>query len=116
MEVMKMRESTKMGLIVLLGLVIVLSGDYVKKVGALTQAQCHEERQILVRACKPVVFRVPPSGFCCQRLRVTHVECVCSRITPKIAPLIDVNYAISVVQRCGRSVPRHFKCGSITTP
>lgn len=86
------------------------------KARALTPAQCHEERRILISACKPVLFRTPPSSFCCERLRVTHVECVCSVITPKLAPLIDVNYAISVIQSCGRQVPRHFKCGSITTP
>uniref|UniRef100_A0A7C9DM66 Bifunctional inhibitor/plant lipid transfer protein/seed storage helical domain-containing protein n=1 Tax=Opuntia streptacantha TaxID=393608 RepID=A0A7C9DM66_OPUST len=82
----------------------------------LTPAQCHEERRILISACKPVLMRIPPSSFCCERVRVAHAGCVCPEITPKIAPLIDVNYAISVVQSCGRQVPRHYQCGSITTP
>ncbi|KAL2893537.1 hypothetical protein RDABS01_009446 [Bienertia sinuspersici] len=73
---------------------------------------CHQERKVLVSACKPVVYRVRPSAFCCQRLRVTHYECACRKITPKIASFIDVNYAISVIQRCDRRVPPHFKCGS----
>ena len=81
-------------------------------VGALTGAQCKAERAGLVQACKPVVARRPPSPLCCQRLRGAHVECVCSVITPKLAALIDVNYAIRVVQGCGRRVPRHYKCGS----
>ncbi|KAJ8531035.1 hypothetical protein K7X08_025766 [Anisodus acutangulus] len=83
---------------------------------ALTPAECKAERTILVNACKSVVTRRPPSPFCCQRLRLTHIQCVCSVITPKLAALVDVKYAIKVIQSCGRQVPRHFKCGSITTP
>lgn len=83
-----------------------------KTVEALTPAQCKEQRRVLVNACKPVLYRRPPSAFCCERLRVTDVSCVCPVITPKLAPLIDVNYAISVIQGCGRRVPPHFKCGS----
>ncbi|KAA3487002.1 Protein kinase byr2 [Gossypium australe] len=30
-----------------------------------------------------------------------------------LAALIDVNYAIKVIQGCGRQVPRHLKCGSL---
>ncbi|KAH9627027.1 hypothetical protein KSS87_020676 [Heliosperma pusillum] len=110
---LKMMYVVKLALIMCI--IIGLCGEK-QVVTGLTPAQCHEERRILVSACKPVVFRVPPSAYCCQRIRVTDTQCVCSVITPKIAPLIDVNYAISVVQRCGRQVPRHFKCGSITTP
>ncbi|GAB2271913.1 hypothetical protein Dimus_006741 [Dionaea muscipula] len=81
-----------------------------------TPPTCKAERRMLVNACEPVIMRQPPSPLCCERLRVTHVECVCSVITPKLAPLIDVNHAVQVIQSCGRRVPRHFKCGSITTP
>lgn len=80
--------------------------------GAQSAAQCKEERRILVNACKSVITRRPPSAYCCQRLRVTNVNCVCPVITPQLAALIDVNYAIRVIQSCGRRVPRHFKCGS----
>lgn len=80
--------------------------------GAQSAAQCKEERRILVNACKSVITRRPPSAYCCQRLRVTNVNCVCPVITPQLAALIDVNYAIRVIQSCGRQVPRHFKCGS----
>ncbi|KAM7466344.1 hypothetical protein LguiB_013906 [Lonicera macranthoides] len=85
-------------------------------VGALTGAQCKAERNGLVQACKPVVARRPPSPLCCQLLRGAHVECVCPVITPKLAALIDVNYAIRVVQGCGRRVPRHYKCGKQKKP
>lgn len=80
--------------------------------GAQSAAQCKEERRILVNACKSVITRRPPSAYCCQRLRVTNANCVCPVITPQLAALIDVNYAIRVIQSCGRQVPRHFKCGS----
>ncbi|OMO99057.1 hypothetical protein CCACVL1_03954 [Corchorus capsularis] len=83
---------------------------------AQSAGQCKEERRILVNACKGVITRKPPTPYCCQRLRVTQINCVCPVITPQLAALIDVNYAIKVIQGCGRQVPRHFKCGSITTP
>ncbi|RVW70373.1 hypothetical protein CK203_060564 [Vitis vinifera] len=56
------------------------------------------------------------STECSRVARVTHVECVCPLITPKLAALIDVNKAVRVIEGCGRKVPRHYKCGSITTP
>ena len=77
-----------------------------------TAAQCKEERSVGLNACKPVVYGRPPSPECCERIRVTHVECVCPLITPKLAALIDVNRVIRVIEGCGRRVPRHFKCGS----
>ncbi|CAN4076019.1 unnamed protein product [Withania somnifera] len=82
----------------------------------LSDIACSEERRIGVNACKPVVYGKIPSPMCCERIRVTHVECVCSVITPKLAALIDINRAIRLVEGCGRRVPRNFKCGSITTP
>ncbi|XP_057978702.1 uncharacterized protein LOC131165063 isoform X2 [Malania oleifera] len=84
--------------------------------GGLTARQCKAERDALIGACMPAVARKPPSTFCCLRIRVSHTECVCPEITPKVVSLIDINYAIKVVRGCGRPVPRHFKCGSITTP
>ncbi|XP_050228626.1 uncharacterized protein LOC130014564 [Mercurialis annua] len=79
-------------------------------------AQCKEEIRLGLNACKPVVYGKSPSAECCHRVRVSHVECVCPEITPKVAVLIDINRAVRLVQGCGRRVPRHFKCGSITTP
>ncbi|XP_015867708.1 uncharacterized protein LOC107405204 isoform X2 [Ziziphus jujuba] len=84
--------------------------------GAPSAAECKEERRLGVNACKPVVYGKQPTAECCQRVRVSHVECVCPVITRKLAALIDLNRAIRLIQGCGRTVPRHFKCGSITTP
>ncbi|XP_062119489.1 uncharacterized protein LOC133833916 [Humulus lupulus] len=81
-----------------------------------SDAQCHEERRIGLNACKPVLAGIPPSAECCQRVRVTHIECVCQVISPQIAAYIDLKRAIPLIQKCGRRVPRHYKCGSITTP
>ncbi|KAJ8640652.1 hypothetical protein MRB53_017346 [Persea americana] len=97
-------------------MVMVLMVIVVVEARALSESQCKEERKLAVNACKPVVYGKPPTPACCQRARVTHVECVCPIITPKLAALIDVNRAIRLLQGCGRRVPRHFKCGSITTP
>ncbi|EEF37978.1 conserved hypothetical protein [Ricinus communis] len=98
-------------------LVAVLSIVEVKTANAApSAAQCKEERRLGLNACKPVVYGRPPSPQCCQRIRVTHIECVCPVVTPKLAALIDVNRAIRVIEGCGRRVPRHFKCGSKLSP
>ncbi|XP_022738418.1 uncharacterized protein LOC111291099 [Durio zibethinus] len=89
----------------------------VKMAGAqLSDAECKEERTLAINACKPVVYGKLPSPECCQRVRVTHLECVCPVITPKLAALIDLNRAIRLIEGCGRKVPRQYKCGSLTTP
>ncbi|KAI3691592.1 hypothetical protein L6452_31389 [Arctium lappa] len=85
-------------------------------VAAPTAAQCKQERRLAVNACKSVLYGRQPSSFCCQRARVSHVECICPAITPKLAALVDVNRFVKLIQGCGRRVPRHYKCGSITTP
>ncbi|KAL9234612.1 hypothetical protein vseg_009466 [Gypsophila vaccaria] len=107
---------TKLSVAIIL-IIISLSGNYGVVTG-LTPAECHEQINVLVGACRPVIYRVPPSAYCCQRIRVTDIHCVCNRITPKLAPLVNdnIDYGIAVVHRCGRQVPRHYKCGSITTP
>ncbi|KAH9699588.1 AAI domain-containing protein [Citrus sinensis] len=84
--------------------------------GGLSPSQCSEERRLGVNACKPIVYGQPPSPACCQRIRVSHIECVCPAITPKLAAFINVNRVIRLIEGCGRRVSRHFKCGSITTP
>ncbi|KAK3183318.1 hypothetical protein Dsin_030604 [Dipteronia sinensis] len=81
--------------------------------GDLSPSQCEQEKRLLVNA---VVFGRKPSPNCCERVRVTHAECVCPSVTPKFAALINVQRTISPIQGCGRTVPRNFKCGSITTP
>jgi hypothetical protein len=78
----------------------------------ISAAQCKEERRIGINACKAVLYGKLPSPACCERVRVTHIECVCPDVTPKLAALIDVNRAIRLIEGCGRRVPHHFKCGS----
>ncbi|PIA31018.1 hypothetical protein AQUCO_05300090v1 [Aquilegia coerulea] len=105
--------------VITLTLLLVLLGLMweTRMVGALLNAsQCKEERRIGINACKAVIHGRLPSPECCERVRVSHVECVCPEITPKLAALVDVNRAIKLIQGCGRRVPRHYKCGSLTTP
>ncbi|XP_021286656.1 uncharacterized protein LOC110418294 [Herrania umbratica] len=84
--------------------------------GDMSPSQCKEEQRLLVNACRPVIFGRSPSAACCQRVKVTQVECVCPVVTPKLAALIGVERTIKQIEGCGRSVPHNFKCGSITTP
>ncbi|KAL6320964.1 hypothetical protein AAG906_010773 [Vitis piasezkii] len=80
-------------------------------------SQCKEERNLLVNACRPVIYGRNPSADCCQRVRVSHVECVCPYVTPKTASIIGVIGVDNVVKKiegCGRTVPRKFKCGNIS--
>ncbi|KAK3023223.1 hypothetical protein RJ639_043335 [Escallonia herrerae] len=57
-------------------------------------AQCKEERRIGLNACKQVLHFKLPTPECCQRVRVSHVECVYPVITSKLHTLIDLNKAI----------------------
>ncbi|KAB1215690.1 hypothetical protein CJ030_MR4G009218 [Morella rubra] len=82
----------------------------------LSKDQCHEEKRLGINACKPVLYGKQPTPECCERVRVSHLECVCPVITPTLVALIDLNRAIRLIEGCGRRVPRHFKCGIITTP
>ncbi|WCJ25735.1 hypothetical protein M5689_007598 [Euphorbia peplus] len=104
------------GSIIILVIVILSLSTWEVRAAGPSAAQCREERRLGVNACKPVVYGRKPSAQCCQRIRVTHTQCVCSVVTSKLAALIDLNRAIQVIQSCGRRVPRHFKCGSVTTP
>ncbi|MCD7466905.1 hypothetical protein HAX54_003985 [Datura stramonium] len=98
-------------------LTLVINSFEVKMASAkLSERACKEERRIGVNACKPILYGNIPSPKCCERIRLTHIECVCSVITPKLAALIDIKRAVRIVEGCGRRVPRNYKCGSITTP
>ncbi|KAK9059174.1 hypothetical protein SSX86_021793 [Deinandra increscens subsp. villosa] len=80
-------------------------------------AQCKEERALGVNACRSLTEGKGLTPQCCQRVRVSHAECICPDVTPGMLALIgDVNRAVRLVERCGRRVPHHFKCGAITTP
>ncbi|XP_022965228.1 uncharacterized protein LOC111465144 isoform X2 [Cucurbita maxima] len=96
--------------------VAVVMAVAVGEVAALTAAQCKAERDMAVKECLPVVFGSNPSPACCQRARVSHTECICPAVTPKLMTYVDPNRAIRLIESCGRKVPRHFKCGSYTTP
>ncbi|KAK3034213.1 hypothetical protein RJ639_032793 [Escallonia herrerae] len=83
---------------------------------AASAAQCVVEKRLLIDACKPIISGRPPSPQCCGRLRVSQFACLCPMITPKLAALIGPSRAVRILEGCGRRLPRHFKCGSITFP
>lgn len=92
--------------------VVALMAVAVGEVTALTAAECKAERDMAVKECMAVVFGRNPSPACCERARVSHTECICPAVTPKLMTYVDPNRAIRLIEGCGRKVPRHFKCGS----
>ncbi|XP_021905659.1 uncharacterized protein LOC110820485 [Carica papaya] len=84
--------------------------------GRLSPSQCDNEKRLLVSRCRPIILGNKPSAACCARIRLTHFECVCPVVTPKLAALIGVQRVLNILRGCGRTVPRHFVCGAITTP
>ncbi|KAK1564703.1 hypothetical protein Q3G72_009651 [Acer saccharum] len=112
---MKQQGSSLMVLVVVVLVVVVMKNEVVSG-AVLSPSQCMEERRLGVNACKAVVFGQAPSAACCERVRVSHFECVCPVVTPKLTSLISVNSVINLLKRCGRRVPRHFKCGSLNFP
>ncbi|KAK9984814.1 hypothetical protein SO802_034339 [Lithocarpus litseifolius] len=115
-EMGNMMKGSRVFMLLLVIIMVVLSmegGVKLAKAAGPSAAQCKEERRLGINACKPVVYGKLPTPECCERVRVTHIECVCTVVTPKLAALIDINRAIRLIEGCGRRVPRHFKCGKI---
>ncbi|KAL2558460.1 uncharacterized protein Fot_03199 [Forsythia ovata] len=100
------------GMLILVSLVVPMAH------GA-TPSECKTEKNNLINNCRPVIFGSNPSAGCCQNVRDAHIECVCPYIGPKTALVVrdvGVPRVIKLIEGCGRSVPRNYKCGSITTP
>ncbi|KAI3828926.1 hypothetical protein L1987_03037 [Smallanthus sonchifolius] len=101
---------------VVIAVVLAMSGSNASRARP-SVGQCHKEEQLAVTACSSLFRGERPSGECCHRVRVTHAECVCPDVTPAVVAMIgDINRAIRLIESCGRKVPHHFKCGSVTTP
>ncbi|CAK9169855.1 unnamed protein product, partial [Ilex paraguariensis] len=79
---------------VLLGMTMVILGEVTMvhaNGGQLSPSQCNSERQLLTNACRPVVFGQPATPVCCQRVRISHFECICPMFTPKLASILGVH-------------------------
>uniref|UniRef100_A0A7N0UVZ6 Bifunctional inhibitor/plant lipid transfer protein/seed storage helical domain-containing protein n=1 Tax=Kalanchoe fedtschenkoi TaxID=63787 RepID=A0A7N0UVZ6_KALFE len=107
-----------MGVVGLVALLVVFTAGMGGMASAApTAAQCKEMRRLGVNACKSILNGAQPSAECCHRIRVTPIQCVCSVVTPEIAVIVrNFPRFYQMIQSCGRRVPRHYKCGSITTP
>ncbi|KAK3023227.1 hypothetical protein RJ639_043339 [Escallonia herrerae] len=106
-----MNRGSRAMMVMLVLTLLAESGLKIATAAAPSAAQCKEERRIGLNACKQVLHFKLPTPECCERVRVSHVECVCPVITSKLLALIDLNKAIRLIEGCGRRVPRHFKCG-----
>ncbi|KAL6320957.1 hypothetical protein AAG906_010766 [Vitis piasezkii] len=85
--VRSMRGAVVVAVAVVVAALVVCGWGNVQMASADTSpSQCKEERNLLVNACRPVIYGRSPSADCCQRVRVSHVECVCPYVTPKTAP------------------------------
>ncbi|KAL8210153.1 hypothetical protein R6Q57_006885 [Mikania cordata] len=95
----------------------VSSGRNASRAGP-NEAQCHVEKQLAVSACWSVLNSESPSPDYCHRVRVSHAKCICPDVTPELInqKIGSINKAIRFIKSCGRKVPHHFKCGSVTTP
>ncbi|KAF6152212.1 hypothetical protein GIB67_028430 [Kingdonia uniflora] len=92
--------------------VLVVMGGFLETAVGLNAAKCEHERKMMVNGCKSVLSGKSPSAYCCKRLRVSHFSCIC----PVITPIVNINKAVKILKACGRKVPKHLKCGSITFP
>ncbi|KAL3737887.1 hypothetical protein ACJRO7_019415 [Eucalyptus globulus] len=109
---MKGTSNASWALVLLLWLVSI-SGAWGQEV---SPSQCQDEIRRGIGVCMAVVMGQPPSAACCARVRATHAECVCPLVTPEVAAMIDVDRVKKLAEGCGRNIPPHFKCGSITIP
>ena len=75
--------------------------------------KCGDDIQGLVNNCSPILSGNPPSAVCCCLIRSADLGCVCPKVTPQIAALVNVPKLVSLVESCGRNVPHHTQCGSI---
>ncbi|KAH6773843.1 hypothetical protein C2S52_003239 [Perilla frutescens var. hirtella] len=84
----------------------------------LTPTQCNNQKNDLKNTCRNVALVLgKPSAACCQLVRAAKVDCVCQFVTPKlVAALGGADRTIALIRGCGRTIPRNFKCGSVTTP
>ncbi|CAA6660151.1 unnamed protein product [Spirodela intermedia] len=68
--------------VVLVLVVSVALGGATPAWAELRASQCERETTLGLNACRQLLFGLPPSKECCQRIRVTRLECVCPLITP----------------------------------
>ncbi|KAK3002697.1 hypothetical protein RJ639_019936 [Escallonia herrerae] len=106
------KRSRTMVAVVLLVLALLGAWDVKMASAAPSPAECKEEQRLGIKACSPVLSGQQPSAACCQRVRVSHVECICPSISPRLASRIGNDRFVRLVRGCGRSFPPRAKCGT----
>ncbi|KAF3776180.1 hypothetical protein EJ110_NYTH48922 [Nymphaea thermarum] len=80
----------------------------------------HQDLATLGARCTLFVARelppVPPFEDCCNAVRGANLIRVCSRITPEIETMINMQKVVDVASRCGKPIPSGTRCGSLTVP
>ncbi|CBI38538.3 hypothetical protein VitviT2T_024226 [Vitis vinifera] len=114
-----MMRSMRAVLVLVVSVLVCIWGNIHLASADMSPTECKEERKLAGNACRPMLYGQNPSANCCQRIRVTHVECICPYVSPKVASIVrayGLNKLIKKIEGCGRAIPHNFKCGSITTP
>ncbi|CAA7396468.1 unnamed protein product [Spirodela intermedia] len=104
-------ERSVLAVVLVLAVAVALGGATPAS-AKLSASQCERETTLGLNACRQLLFGLPPSKECCQRIRVIHLECVCPLITPEVAALVGVDRLVKIMKGCGRPIPSHYKCGS----
>ncbi|ERN16286.1 hypothetical protein AMTRI_Chr01g105050 [Amborella trichopoda] len=79
--------------------------------------RCQRQVSGLVNSCKGVLSMKATSPTCCDWIRsVDLATCICPKVTPQIASIVQVKQVVRVLKGCGRRTPRNFRCGSIVIP
>ena len=103
-------------MVVAVAILLYIWGNNVQMARAeMSPTECKQERKIAGNACQPVLYGKSPSAECCQRVRLTHLECVCPYVSPKVASIIrsyGLNKLVKQIEGCGRALPHNFNCGS----
>ncbi|KAL2649425.1 hypothetical protein R1flu_017553 [Riccia fluitans] len=60
----------------------------------------------------------PPSGQCCSLIHAITPECLCAALQSNIARIegVDINTALQLPHKCGRTLPKGTKCGDVNVP
>ncbi|RVW98125.1 hypothetical protein CK203_031809 [Vitis vinifera] len=71
-----MMRSMRAVLVLVVSVLVCIWGNIHLASADMSPTECKEERKLAGNACRPMLYGQNPSANCCQRIRVTHVECI----------------------------------------